>query len=117
MNSSSFISKNWNLKLYPNPTDLTNEFDFSKSIPATIPGCIHLDLISAGVIKDISIDGLEEDQKWIWRTNSVYSTVISQQETGANYFLKFHGLDTLATIKIDGVARLETKNMHRYMVT
>ena len=113
MNSSSFISKNWNLKLYPNPTDLTNEFDFSKSIPATIPGCIHLDLISAGVIKDISIDGLEEDQKWIWRIDSVYSTVISQQESGANYILKFHGLDTLATIKIDGVAKLETKNMHR----
>ena len=113
MNSSSYISENWNLQLYPNPTDLSNNFDLLKSIPAKVPGCIHQDLISAGVIKDISIDGLEVDQKWIWRTNSVYSTVIPRQETGNNHFLKFHGLDTLATIKINGVAKLVTKNMHR----
>ena len=113
MNSSSYISENWNLQLYPNLTDLSNKFDFSKSIPATVPGCIHLDLISAGVIKDISIDGLEEDQKWIWRTKSLYSTVISRQATGNNHFLKFHGLDTLTTVKINGATKLETKNMHR----
>lgn len=50
-------------------------------IPATVPGSIHTDLIAAGVIKDISIDGKEQDQFWIWKTDTEYITTLKKRFT------------------------------------
>ena len=36
--------------------------EIPQSFPATVPGCIHTDLIAAGFIDDISINGKEQDQ-------------------------------------------------------
>ena len=84
-----------------------------ESVPAQVPGCIHTDLIAAGVIRDISIDGKEQDQFWIWKTDSKYTATIPMDSTPGNRELIFNGLDTLATISINGKVRLSTKNMHR----
>ena len=83
------------------------------SVPAEVPGCIHTDLISAGVIKDISINGKEQDQFWIWKTDSRYTAVIPMDSSPGNKELIFNGLDTLAKVSINGQVRLTTKNMHR----
>ena len=107
MNRIVQLNEKWKLRL-----DSKFQFD----IPATVPGCIHTDLINAGLIKDISIDGNEPDQMWIWRTDSSYFTTIPKQSEGKQHFLKFNGLDTLATIRINGEVRLQTKNMHRSYV-
>ena len=82
-------------------------------IPATVPGSIHTDLIAAGVIKDISIDGKEQDQFWIWKTDTEYITTLKKDSRPGNKTLVFHGLDTICTILINGVEKLQTKNMHR----
>ena len=87
--------------------------DVPTSLPATVPGCIHTDLIDGGFIKDISINGKEQDQFWIWKTDSVYTTSIPQDSSPGSKHLVFHGLDTLASISINGVKKLSTKNMHR----
>jgi beta-mannosidase len=83
------------------------------TFPATVPGCVHTDLIAAGFIDDISINGKEQDQFWLWKTDSKYTTTIPQDSSVGKKHLIFNGLDTIATISINGVIRLTTKNMHR----
>jgi len=87
--------------------------EIPQSFPATVPGCIHTDLISAGFIDDISINGKEQDQFWIWKTDSAYTTTIAQDLTPGSKHLIFNGLDTVATVSINGSVRMKTKNMHR----
>ena len=70
--------------------------------PACIPGSIHTDLIAAGVIGDIRIDGTEAEQEWIRNTDSVYTTQIPAQGGASQCELKFDGLDTLATVSVNG---------------
>ena len=131
MNNSKFISENWKLKLTPRPDAFTSsgesdghnqwrnqdstatQIKLPNELSATVPGCVHLDLLAANLIDDISVDGREQDQQWIWRTDSSYYTTIPKAAPNRNYFLKFHGLDTLATIRINGAVKLQTKNMHR----
>lgn len=84
-----------------------------ESFSASVPGCIHTDLIAAGFIDDISINGKEQDQFWIWKTDSSYSTVIPRDLSEGQKHLIFNGLDTIASIFVNGELRLTTKNMHR----
>lgn len=89
------------------------EFNPPLEIPATVPGSIHTDLIAAGVIKDISIDGKEQDQFWIWKTDTEYSTTLERDSRPGNKTLIFYGLDTICTVFVNGIEKLKTKNMHR----
>jgi len=134
MNTITNVNQGWKLQLTPRPDAFTSSGELDghnqwrnqdssasslllpHEINATAPGCIHLDLIKANLIDDISIDGKESDQQWIWKTDSTYFTTISKQPAGQNYVLKFHGLDTLATISINGAVKFRTKNMHRSYV-
>ena len=83
-----------------------------RELPATVPGCVHTDLISAGELRDIRIDGTEEEMAWIGNTDFTYRTTIDELPAGRS-LLKFHGLDTLADIYLNGSLALSTKNMHR----
>jgi beta-mannosidase len=82
-------------------------------LPASVPGSIHTDLIAAGVIGDIRIDGTEAEQEWIRNADSVYLAQIPARSGGGNYELKFDGLDTLATVSVNGAVKLQSENMHR----
>jgi len=82
-------------------------------IQTSVPGAIHTDLIRAGHLRDIRIDGTEQEQEWIRYANSEYSAMLKRQEPGKNYQLRFNGLDTLAEIFINGALKLKTENMHR----
>ena len=131
MNKFVEINQNWTLSLSPradaftsigttdkynvwrNHTVVLYTLDLPESIPASVPGCIHTDLITAGIIADISVDGRESDQMWIWKSDSIYRTHINQNSASNRASLKFHGLDTLASIFINGRLVLSTKNMHR----
>ena len=86
--------------------------DGRKIYPATVPGSIHTDLIAAGVIGDIRTTGTEVEQEWIRNADSSYRTTIPAQ-LPAIHELNFLGLDTLATVSINGQQRLVTENMHR----
>ena len=130
-NEISRVSDNWLLSLYPkadafsaggvvdghnvwrNQSVVKSAINLPESLPATVPGCIHTDLMAANIIADISVDGREDDQMWIWKTDSKYCTVIKQSQSHKYATLVFHGLDTLATISINGKVKLSTKNMHR----
>ena len=131
MNTQKKLESTWKLRLTPkadawdispvkdqhnvwrNDPSGIKRIDLPESIPATVPGCIHTDLMAAGIIKDISIDGKEQDQFWIWKTDSEYSTVIKQDDSPTQKHLVFQGLDTISTITLNDNVVLTTKNMHR----
>lgn len=127
MNTRLDVQEGWTLTLIPSPeafetfsteiagqlNDLRNSRKVPFKIPASVPGCVHTDLISAGIIADIAVDGREEDQMWIGKSESRYLTTIKQAKDHRQKTLLFHGLDTLATIYINGHLALETRNMHR----
>lgn len=130
-NITDVLNAKWRVKLTPRPDawqvspvkdghnawrndpGAIRPFPVPEEIDASVPGCLHTDLIAAGVIKDISIDGKEQDQFWIWKTDSEYFTTIKQDARAGNKTLVFHGLDTICKVLINGVLKLEAKNMHR----
>ena len=86
------------------------------AIPATVPGCIHTDLLAAGKIDDPYYRDNEARQMWIGETAWVYSrafTVDAGMLQRENVILHCDGLDTLATITINGAVIGQTDNQFR----
>jgi hypothetical protein len=51
-------------------------------IPATVPGCVHTDLLTAGLIPDPYLDDNERHLTWIGRTDWAYETTFEWDGTG-----------------------------------
>ncbi|MFT5822480.1 MAG: beta-mannosidase [Crocinitomix sp.] len=84
--------------------------------PAIVPGVVHLDLLDNGVIKDPYEGNNELAQRWIEFEDWEYSTTILADQKMLNQShveLVFEGLDTYATILINGKEILVTDNMFR----
>ncbi|GLY24525.1 beta-mannosidase [Micromonospora sp. NBRC 101691] len=83
-------------------------------IPATVPGCVHTDLLAAGLIPDPYLDDNETGLAWIGRTDWVYETTFDRPPGDADRTdLVCAGLDTVATLTLNGVELGRTENMHR----
>ncbi|HUR07695.1 MAG TPA: glycoside hydrolase family 2 protein [Nonomuraea sp.] len=82
--------------------------------PATVPGCVHTDLLAAGLIPDPYLDDNETHVAWVGRTEWRYETEFSWDGTEHERTdLVCEGLDTVAAIELNGVLVGETANMHR----
>jgi beta-mannosidase len=85
-----------------------------ETIAATVPGCVHLDLMEAGLIADPYLDVNEISQDWIGRSAWRYRTQFEGfGETGEEIDLSCLGLDTAATITLNGKTVGKTRNMNR----
>jgi beta-mannosidase len=84
-------------------------------VPATVPGCVHTDLLAAGLIPDPFVDANEDELRWIGRTDWVYETTFAAADElrAERVDLVCYGLDTVATVELNGVALGRTQNMHR----
>ncbi|GAA0911998.1 glycoside hydrolase family 2 protein [Nonomuraea longicatena] len=83
-------------------------------VPAAVPGSVHTDLLAAGLIDDPYVDGNEEGLGWIGRTPWTYECVFTWQDTGDERAdLVCEGLDTVATVLVNGVEAGRAANMHR----
>ena len=83
-------------------------------IPATVPGTAHTDLLAAGLIPDPYLDRNEIGLEWIGHTAWRYSTVFELDALPDDRLdLVFDGLDTLATVSVNGREVARTANMHR----
>ncbi|KFY19357.1 hypothetical protein V491_04482 [Pseudogymnoascus sp. VKM F-3775] len=81
---------------------------------AQFPTNVHLDLMAHDKIPDPFI-GLNEykvqwvgEQQWLYRTKFECPSVLGQKTV-----LQFDGLDTFATVSLNGTKILEAENMHR----
>ncbi|MET9762556.1 glycoside hydrolase family 2 protein [Streptomyces sp. NPDC006372] len=91
----------------------------SEALPASVPGCVHTDLMAAGVIPDPFLGRGETEVAWVGRRDWTYerelggSSVPERQERHEQTDLVFDGLDTVAEISLDGRPLGTVRNMHR----
>ena len=87
-------------------------------LPASVPGCFHLDLMSAGLFGDPfcaegeAASSALEGKDWIYRTTfdgEALRSALDQAE--GQLTLVFEGLDTFASIWLNGKFLGETDNM------
>nr|BFE84485.1 hypothetical protein GCM10020093_070860 [Planobispora longispora] len=83
-------------------------------VAATVPGCVHTDLLAAGIIEDPYLDDNESRLAWIGRTGWAYETTFAWTADGHERTdLVCEGLDTVATVILNGVRIADTANQHR----
>jgi beta-mannosidase len=81
-------------------------------LPAQVPGHVHLDLLRAGVIPDPFARMHERDVAWVDDTDWEYETTFHVEDPAPSHaYLRFHGLDTVAEITLNGEALGQTDNM------
>ena len=83
-------------------------------IAATVPGCVHTDLLAAGHIADPFHARVEHELRWIGRSRWRYETIFRASPTpGTCTELAFDGIDTVAAIELNGSPLGVTSNQHR----
>ncbi|TDD77683.1 glycoside hydrolase family 2 protein [Actinomadura darangshiensis] len=111
---STSLHQGWTVRLVdgPAPGDLAGRLQ--EDIPARVPGCVHADLLDAGLIPDPYLDRNERDVAWAGHSGWRYDLALPAVPDGAERTdLVFEGLDTVATILLDGRELGGTRNMHR----
>ncbi len=84
--------------------------------PATVPGCVHTDLLNNKLIEDPFYRDNEKNLQWIGKTDWEYQTTFTiSSETLArdNIDLVFEGLDTYANVFLNNEPLLSADNMFR----
>jgi beta-mannosidase len=101
--------------------DLCGEWDFRQSgsehwIRASVPGCVHTDLMSAGLIDDPFYGRNEKSIQWIGEKDWEYRKTFTISETDllvSNMWVVLEGVDTYADISVNGLPVGTTDNMFR----
>ncbi|WP_329181870.1 glycoside hydrolase family 2 protein [Streptomyces sp. NBC_01477] len=101
----------WKLRL---PGDGKGTATGKAGAGATVPGCVHTDLIAAGLLADPFLDRNETAAAWVGRADWTYETELPASATAHERSdLVFDGLDTVAAITLGGRLLGATRNMHR----
>jgi beta-mannosidase len=85
-------------------------------LPATVPGCVHTDLLANHKIADPFYARNEQDQQWIDKLDWEYRTTFFVDEgllSREKVELDFRGLDTYAEVFVNGASVLNADNMFR----
>ncbi len=88
----------------------------SNWIGASVPGCVHTDLQTAGKIPDPFYADNEYRVAWVAETDWVYKRTFTPDADilcNERIVLECDGLDTLASIRLNGTPVGRTDNMHR----
>jgi beta-mannosidase len=85
----------------------------SETLPAAVPGCVHTDLMAAGVIPDPFLGRNETEVAWVGRRDWTYERELDGSSGQEQTDLVFDGLDTVAEIRLDGRSLGTVRNMHR----
>ncbi|MFN8493676.1 MAG: glycoside hydrolase family 2 protein [Caldilineaceae bacterium] len=109
------LSTNWYVKEREPQRALVEDFaNMEGWLPATVPGTVHQDLLAAGRMPDPFI-GLNENEvqwigerDWLYRCQFTLPPDFASTETVA---LCFDGLDTFATVWLNGQQILVSDNM------
>ncbi len=87
----------------------------SRPVPANVPGCVFTDLLTAGMLGDPFYRDNVAAGRLIPRGAVTYERDFSLNPIPENerIFLLFHGLDTFATVMLNGKVIGKTNNMFR----
>ncbi|MFN8447638.1 MAG: glycoside hydrolase family 2 protein [Anaerolineae bacterium] len=95
----------------------TEAFDDREWIPVAVPGDVHSALIAAGRISDPFYDRNEPDCAWVedreWWYRLSFAAPAGTLAADERLKLVFHGLDTFATLWLNGEPLGESQNMFR----
>ncbi|MFR9778619.1 glycosyl hydrolase 2 galactose-binding domain-containing protein [Micromonospora sp. MS34] len=106
------LHEGWTLRAVPGPQVPPEVAD--AAVPATVPGCVHTDLLAAGLIPDPYLDDNENRLGWIGRTDWVYEATFGWRPGDDDRVdLVCAGLDTVATVTLNGTEVGRTENQHR----
>lgn len=103
-------------KLTLNGTWTLQQVGETDTTPATVPGCVHTDLLAADKIPDPYYRDNEHEVMWIAEKDWLYSRefdVPASLLAHERVLLRCDGLDTLATITVNGVEIGKTDNQFR----
>jgi beta-mannosidase len=108
------LADGWVVGLGGPPSAGTPPHLLGRRYPATVPGCIHTDLMAAGVIPDPVLDENEVTTAWVGRQDWDYRHELWWRPDGSTrQELVFDGLDTAAEIWLGGHRLGRTADMHR----
>lgn len=112
MNHAQELHAGWTLEATggPVPVEIAG-----RTVPATVPGTTHTDLLAAGLVPDPYLADHESALAWMHRAHWRYRTRFASKAAapGERVDLAFDGLDTVATVRLNGTQVLRSANMHR----
>jgi len=84
-------------------------------VPARVPGCVTTDLLTAGLVPDPYLGDNERRLSWVGHTGWLYRMAFSEGPLGPDERcdLVCEGLDTVATVRLNGTVVGTSANMHR----
>lgn len=92
------------------------EVNENEWLPATVPGCVHTDLLANKKIEDPFYRDNEKNLQWIGKTDWEYQTtfnVTAKTLKRQNLEIVFQGLDTYANVFLNEINILNADNMFR----
>lgn len=90
---------------------ITNEKGETVSFPATVPGCVHTDLLACGKIGDFYYRENSKTVQWIERCDATFTRDFDVAELAPGAELRFDGLDTYCDVFLNGQKVGEGRNM------
>lgn len=112
---SDTLHTGWTLRATGGPVPAELAEPLAGGVPAQVPGTVHTDLLTAGLIPDPYLDLNETALAWMHHTDWRYETTFTatSAQPGEHLDLVFEGLDTVATITLNGTTIGRTANQHR----
>ena len=71
-------------------------------LDGTVPGCVHTDLIAAGLLPDLFWRDNSKTCQWIENQDFTYSKTFTVEAMEPNAWLEFDGLDTYCDVYLNG---------------
>jgi beta-mannosidase len=115
MRTRTEITQGWTFVRAPHKDERTVNIDETRR-PATVPGCVHTDLLAAGQIGDPFYRLNEKDQQWIENESWDYDTTLPIEAATLardHVELVFAGIDTFGDVYVNGKHVLTANNMFR----
>ncbi|MCF7749793.1 glycoside hydrolase family 2 protein [Bacillus subtilis subsp. subtilis] len=110
------LQAQWSFRLLPGDARGAAHPGLQQWRPAQVPGAVHTDLLAQGLIPDPYVGAPEAGLQWIGLANWEYRArfdVDAVTLARAHAELAFEGLDTFATVSLNGTPLLQADNSHR----
>ncbi|HEX8445376.1 MAG TPA: glycoside hydrolase family 2 protein [Sphingomonas sp.] len=113
---TKIVDSGWEMRLAPGDPNAATHTRAARWMRATVPGSVQTDLMAARIIADPWVGEGERAAQWVglsdWQYRNVFylpDEVLARRDID----LTFDGLDTFATVRVNGTEVLRAENMFR----